>query len=217
MGSFYGSAATVGKLERQYLTTRHEKELVEQNAELYSLLVTTQEVEEALMKGRIEGKEYDAACQPLIQGYKMLCSAVQIPDLNEFAKQYNVSSYVYGIRRLHAGLLATQEHGTNDGSAGSKQYFTIQATQSFIAIINRLEMDMKDSRDYVLDLSGLVALLRNLKEFKEDSAPLEKPLYWLKKLAAAPGSYQLTEDEAQQLQLDIELAREAFAAYYMGR
>lgn len=94
---FNESSANLGASKEAKLTnTRAERDLQESLAELFSIIITLDELEKAFLKDAVPEAEYTEICERSLRQYKALLAdetiAKEFEGLEEFKTKWDVSS-----------------------------------------------------------------------------------------------------------------------------
>lgn len=193
---------------------KRERENLDNLADLFAILKTTEKLERAYVRDAISAREYEPACNKLIAQFKTLYSSIKymVPDVNQFMAQYNMQCPMAAQRLLHSGIPATYEHGKPDEEGGSQgNAVSVASTvQYFITTMDTLKLNMIAVDQVYPLLSDLVQSLHKVKQLPPDFEGKQKTKEWLSKLHAMPASQDLGEDEVRQLLFDLETAYTAF-------
>jgi len=193
---------------------KRERENLDNLADLFAILKTTEKLERAYVRDAISAREYEPACNKLIAQFKTLYSSIKymVPDVNQFMAQYNMQCPMAAQRLLHSGIPATYEHGKPDEEGGShgNAVSVASTVQYFITTMDTLKLNMIAVDQVYPLLSDLVQSLHKVKQLPPDFEGKQKTKEWLSKLHAMPASQDLGEDEVRQLLFDLETAYTAF-------
>uniref|UniRef100_A0A7S1T3J6 Vacuolar protein sorting-associated protein 28 homolog n=1 Tax=Tetraselmis chuii TaxID=63592 RepID=A0A7S1T3J6_9CHLO len=193
---------------------KRERENLDNLADLFAILKTTEKLERAYVRDAISAREYEPACNKLIAQFKTLYGSIKymVPDVNQFMAQYNMQCPMAAQRLLHSGIPATYEHGKPDEEGGSQgNAVSVASTvQYFITTMDTLKLNMIAVDQVYPLLSDLVQSLHKVKQLPPDFEGKQKTKEWLSKLHAMPASQDLGEDEVRQLLFDLETAYTAF-------
>jgi ESCRT-I complex subunit VPS28 len=141
-------------------TTRREREVFENQADLYALFVTVEQLEKAFVRGVISPEAYTEACTQLIAQFKAAQRLVEdsVPDIEAFLHQYTLNCPA-AIHRL-LGIPATVEHGSRT-SSGNLAKHSAEIVHHFVTIMDALKLNMR-AVDHLHPL--LVELLSSLQQ-----------------------------------------------------
>eukprot|EP00191_Tetraselmis_sp_GSL018_P006399 CAMPEP_0177604194 /NCGR_PEP_ID=MMETSP0419_2-20121207/15980_1 /TAXON_ID=582737 /ORGANISM="Tetraselmis sp., Strain GSL018" /LENGTH=192 /DNA_ID=CAMNT_0019098145 /DNA_START=214 /DNA_END=792 /DNA_ORIENTATION=- len=186
---------------------------MENLADLFAILKTTEKLERAYVRDAITAKEYEPACEKLIGQFKTLYSSITdtVPDVSRFMAQYNMQCPLGAQRLLLSGIPATYEHGKpSDGGTQSNAASVAATVQHFITAMDSLKLNMVAVDQVYPLLSDLVQSLHKVKQLPPDFEGKQKSKEWLSKLHAMPASQDLSEEEVRQLLFDLENAYNSF-------
>ena len=183
-----------------------EREEHDNNAELYAIIVATEHLEKAFVRGIVSDKDYSAACVKLIGQYRTALSLVK--DSEEFIKTYNLNvDCKAGMARLTAGIPATSEHQTG-GADDAKTVAEI--VQHFITSMDSIRLNMNTVDALLPCLTDLLDSLNRLQKLSPDFEGKVKIKAWITKLNTMKASDELSEDDTRQLLMELDSSYSAF-------
>ena len=68
-----------------------ERENIDNLSDLYAIIVTTEALEKAYFRDNVNASDYTSQASKLIQQFKTLQAALNIPDVQQFMNKYNVN------------------------------------------------------------------------------------------------------------------------------
>jgi len=146
---------------------KRERENMDNLADLFAILKTTEKLERAYVRDAISAREYEPACAKLIAQFKTLYSSIKdsVPDVQQFMSQYNMQCPMAAQRLLHSGIPATYEHGKPDEDSSSQgNAVSVAATvQHFITTMDTLKLNMIAVDQVYPLLSDLVQSLHKVR------------------------------------------------------
>ncbi|CCE64702.1 hypothetical protein TPHA_0I01980 [Tetrapisispora phaffii CBS 4417] len=209
--------------------TLEEKENIESLADIYSIIITTDNVEKAYLKDSISNEEYTTYINKLLVQYKTYLSEgntnllTQFGDLTAFKDKYDIIA-PNAITRLERGIPVTVEHAleptrdrNSDGDENHSSQTIIntnsgkdiaEATGNFITVMDALKLNYR-AKDQLHPLMSELLLSINKvtrSEFKNRSKLVE----WIVKINKMKMKDLLSEDEARELLFELDLAYKAF-------
>lgn len=210
----------------QLFETDGEKEIVEELSEVYSLIVTIDQLEKAYIRDCVDATAYTSACQRLLGQYATLLRNSQLErafgDIDEFSRKYKVQCS-NGITRIKVGVPATieiaqaapAENRTSTPitySAPQQPVFNPQAvaevTGNFITAMDGLKLNFR-AKDQLHPLfSELVTSLNKVST--KDFEGRGKLIQWLIFLNKMKINDQLDDEQVRQCLFDLESAYKNF-------
>mmetsp|Transcript_62271 Transcript_62271/g.148625 ORF Transcript_62271/g.148625 Transcript_62271/m.148625 type:complete len:358 (+) Transcript_62271:51-1124(+) len=188
------------------------KELRETNmeADLYSILVATERLEAAFIRGVVANEDYERNCMQLIAQFKTLRTALRdkCPDIKAFAREHGLNCPLAEERLLGAGLAATAllASGTSATTGSGKESLAcFKASEALITLSDALKLKLDavdDLLPLVRDLQARIAAIPSLPPLPG----LERMQGWLVTLNNMRAADQLSEDQCRQLVLDVDQA-----------
>lgn len=178
-------------------------------AELYSILVTTEHLETAFVRGAVSNEDYERNCTQIIAQFKTLQNALRdwYPDVRVFIREQGIHCPLAEERLLDAGVPATSlyQKGGAAASAGKESFACFKASEGFITLSDALKLDIKavdevlplvrDLQDSILSIPALPPL-----------AGVDRIASWLVDLNGKRASDVLDDSQCRQLAMDVELA-----------
>jgi ESCRT-I complex subunit VPS28 len=196
-----------------------ERDLYESLAEIYSIIVTLEALERAFLKDSVSETDYTDTCSRLLKQYKSNLAddsvARAFGSLDSFKLEWNLE-VPRASDRLKIGLPATVEApsrapGTASGSgAGAAATHIVSASENFITLFDAIKMNMlsKDTLHPIL-VETIQAVNKVTDQDFENKA---KIVQWLITLNQMRAAQDLTDDQARELQFDMNLAYDGFKA-----
>lgn len=201
------SSHALEDLVAQMASNKKEEEMLENYADLYAILKTTEKLERAYVRDDISAKDYEPACRKLIAQFRTLWETLRdaVPDVEQFMATYSMQCPMAAKRLLHSGLPATVEHGKPTSDGGSSNPFTIAETvQHFITVMDSLKLNMVAIDQVYPLLSDLVQSLHRVPHLPPDFRAKSVTKQWLTKLHGRPAAAELSDEEVRQLLFDLE-------------
>jgi ESCRT-I complex subunit VPS28 len=196
--------------------SRHES-----RRQIYALIVVTDRLERAWLKGAIPTEVYEARCYELINKFLAAKKAFvgAVPDLERFAVEFRLDAdhgYPLGYHRLIvAGLPATKE-GPAPAATDQKrqQKVASRCTASFITLLDLIEMGQTETETLVKYVQELLVNLNSMDGVQGNLTLRQQIEAWSKKLHRMGVGVNLTELEIRELKLDVELGYAAFQQHF---
>ncbi|QLQ79471.1 hypothetical protein HG537_0C01180 [Torulaspora globosa] len=209
-----------------------EKELVETLSEIYSIIITIDQIERLYIKDVIgDEQEYTNLINKLLVRYNtLIANNENDPEfrrmfgssIHEFTDKYNIIAS-NGVIRLEKGIPMTTEH--NDGRSGNGSNYNAknvaEATGNFITIMDALKLNYR-SKDQLHPLLAELLLSINrvgpaqgaASEGGEGGAGFEKDkkklVEWIVKINRMRIDQELNGQEAKELLFDLDVAYKNF-------
>jgi ESCRT-I complex subunit VPS28 len=191
--------------------TPEEKEFFESEAIVYSIIRTVEVLEKAHLSDKITEDEYNSLCRNLINKYKTLVDSLgsSYPGLEGFLQKYSLSaSCKLACKRLQLGITALDAYGTESDRPRTSNIIAV--TQCFITANNALQLEMRGVRDLIPILQEVITTLgkvTGVPSSYQGGATIQE---WLIKLSKKKVSDELTAEELQELEFDIDQAYRKF-------
>ncbi|EGS19275.1 uncharacterized protein CTHT_0059010 [Thermochaetoides thermophila DSM 1495] len=198
--------------------TRAERDLQESLAELFSIIVTIDELEKAFLKDAIPEAEYTEICERSLKQYKSLLAdetvARAFGGLEEFKAQWDLE-VPRATERIRVGMPATAVTASSGpatastaAAANTNGALIVEATQDFITFLDALKLGLL-SKDQLHPLLTYVIQSVN-KVTDRDFENRGKIVQWLITLNQMKATEELSEEQARELEMDINAAYQGF-------
>lgn len=191
-----------------YETSRERAELDEQ-ANMYAILLATEHLERAYARDAIEPKEYTQQCKKLISQFKLAERVLQ-SDTETFMTLYNVDCPRAAERLLKMGV---PEPLKGDAEEASHAVTVAETVQHFITAMDAVKLDQRAVDELHPLLSDLMDVLVRLPETPNDFEPNRKVQKWLQKLNGMRAVEEISDDDSRQLYHDLDSAYAEFTRY----
>ncbi|GMM51664.1 ESCRT-I subunit protein [Starmerella bacillaris] len=185
-------------------------------AEVYSLIISIDEIEKAFERDSINMDDYNDIIGKLLNNYATLIreEAVenQFSSLKDFVAEYNIQAQK-GIRRIELGIPATAEYIEGSSSQVSNRGHTsakavAQAAGNFITFCDGVHLNYRGKEDLHPLLAALATSLNRVTKMNFNGR--SKIVEWLIKLNQLKSNEKLTEEESVQCFVDVEEAYNNF-------
>lgn len=193
--------------------TPEEQALYENEAIIYSIIRTLDPLEKAHLNEKISDEDYHSHCKKLLNQYKMLSQSLgtDFPGLSEFMSKYKLSSLCkLAFQRLSLGITAIET-----GQTGPEVVSTtavINTVQSFIMATDAIQMEIytvSRIQPLIQDIVFHLSSVRGIPNSYQGRAKLQE---WLVTLNAMRAYDDLSQEEAHQLDFDVDKAYREFRA-----
>ncbi|EGR48199.1 vacuolar sorting protein [Trichoderma reesei QM6a] len=225
-------SATINLDEEVTLTsTRAERDLQDSLGELFSIIVTLDELEKAFLKDAIPEAEYTDICERSLRQYKALLAdetiAAEFRDLEDFKAKWELD-VPRATERLRVGMPSTtitassaapssastaaaSAGGGGGGGGGGNNpsgVLILEATQEFITFLDAVKLGLLSKDQLHPLLSDVIQSVNRVTDKDFDSRG--KIVQWLITLNQMKASDELSEQQARELELDIQQAYQGF-------
>ncbi|KAM0258491.1 hypothetical protein ACHAQJ_003830 [Trichoderma viride] len=237
-------SATINLDEEVKLTgTRAERDLQDSLGELFSIIVTLDELEKAFLKDAIPEAEYTDICERSLRQYKALLAdetiANEFKDLEEFKAKWEVgiSMLDNGVNicalqltpafpqkldvprateRLRVGMPSTTVNASSTAAApapaaaanNTSGVLILEATQEFITFLDAVKLGLLSKDQLHPLLSDVIQSVNRVTDKDFDNRG--KIVQWLITLNQMKASDELGEQQARELDMDIQQAYQGF-------
>ncbi|PSC72086.1 vacuolar sorting-associated 28-like protein 2-like [Micractinium conductrix] len=197
------------------LTNKGEREVLDQYADLFAILKTTEKLERAYVRDAISVKEYEPACLKLIGQFRTLWDSLRssVPDVEAFMSTYNMQCPMAAHRLIKSGVPGNQEHvPTRPDPTASSAIAVAETVQHFITAMDSIKLQMVAVDQIYPLISDLVTAMGKVSTLPPDISGRKNIRGWQTKLYTMPASYELGGEEVRQLLFDLESAYNEFMA-----
>jgi ESCRT-I complex subunit VPS28 len=187
-------------------------------AELYSILVATEHLEAAFVRGVVPNEDYEKHCTQLLAQFKTLRNGLKdkCPDVKAFAREQGLKCPLAEERLLGTGVAATALYGGASAATGKESLACFKASECFITLSDALKLNLTavdELLPLVRDLQASIVQIPNLPPI----AGIERIAGWLVTLNSKRASDHLDEAQCRQLALDTEQAYTALKNFLQER
>lgn len=206
--------ATCLNLDQEFkLYSNHlEREKYDNQATLYSIILSLEHLERAYVRDSITQAQYTPACGRLLGHFKTLLNLVggDLKWIQNFMIEYRMDCQA-AANRIRVGVPATVEHSSSeDGNQSSKASRGVaETTQNFITFMDALKLRMR-AKDQLHPLLSelMVGYSKFPKSHEWEGRP--KILHWLITLNSMRASDEISEEQSRQILFDIDSAYQEF-------
>ncbi|KAL7945166.1 vacuolar protein sorting-associated [Trichoderma barbatum] len=213
-------SATINLDEEVKLSnTRAERDLQDSLGELFSIIVTLDELEKAFLKDAIPEAEYTEICERSLRQYKALLAdetiAAEFGDLEDFKAKWELD-VPRATERLRVGMPSTTITASSAAPASAPAAATnntsgvliLEATQEFITFLDAVKLGLLSKDQLHPLLSDVIQSVNRVTDKDFDNRG--KIVQWLIILNQMKASDELGEQQARELELDIQQAYQGF-------
>ncbi|RDA88328.1 hypothetical protein CP532_5539 [Ophiocordyceps camponoti-leonardi (nom. inval.)] len=212
-------SATINLDEEVKLTeTRAERDLQESLAELFSIIITLDELEKAFLKDAIPEAEYTEICERSLRQYKALLAddtiAREFQGLEEFKTKWEIEA-PRATERLRVGMPSTTVTASSSAAPppassanNTSGVLILEATQEFITFLDAVKLGMLSKDQLHPLLSDVIQSVNRVTDQDFDSRG--KIVQWLITLNQMKAAEELSEQQARELEMDIQQAYQGF-------
>ncbi|EON98301.1 putative vacuolar protein sorting-associated protein 28 protein [Phaeoacremonium minimum UCRPA7] len=197
--------------------SRAERDLQDSLAEIFSIIVTLDELEKAFLKDAIPEADYTEICERSLKQYKSILAdetvAKAFGDLEEFKAEWDLE-VPRATERIRVGMPSTAVTASagsapTPSSAGNTSgALILEATQDFITFLDALRLGLL-AKDQLHPL--LTDVIQSVNKVTDrDFENRGKIVQWLITLNQMKATEELSEAQARELELDINSAYQGF-------
>ncbi|KAK3329535.1 ESCRT-1 complex, Vps28 subunit [Apodospora peruviana] len=198
--------------------TRAERDLQESLAEIFSIIVTIDELEKAFLKDAVPEADYTEICERSLKQYKSILADETVANafvgLEEFKAEWGLE-VPRATERLRVGMPSTAVTASSGSAptpatAGKNTSGTLilDATENFITFLDALRLGLLAKDQLHPLLTDVIQSVNKVTDRDFDNRG--KIVQWLITLNQMKATEELSEDHARELELDINSAYQGF-------
>jgi ESCRT-I complex subunit VPS28 len=194
--------------EVKLYNTPKERESYNNQANLFAILSTLEQLEKAYMKDCIKANEYTTNCSNLLSQFKTAFRLVEkeFPNVEDFVKKYNLDCPIASVRIKEDRPLTIKDETVNPNSSKS----IAQTVQLFITLMDKLRLGIVANDELQPDFRELIDVMNRLTLLSADSEAKLKIQKWYTQLQQMSASDEINEEQSRDILLDLETAYYAF-------
>ncbi|CAJ1398585.1 unnamed protein product [Effrenium voratum] len=198
--------AAAAPARRPTTLSAQERREASKPGELYSIIVASEHLESAFIRGSVSNQDYERECNLLLAQFKTLKTGLKdkCPDIRAFASEHGLHCPLAEERLLGTGVAATALFG-GTAEGGKESLACFKASEGFITLLDAVKLNLTAADELlplVRDLQASIVGIPNLPPLPG----LERITGWLVTLNGMRASDQITEAQSRQLALDVEQA-----------
>ncbi|KAH8648001.1 putative vacuolar protein sorting-associated protein 28 [Tricladium varicosporioides] len=211
-------SATINLDEEVKLSeTRAERDLQDSLAEVFSIIITLDELEKAYLKDAIAESDYTEICDRLLKQYRAILTDEvvnrEFVDLETFKTEWDME-VPRATERIRIGLPSTvtapSHNPTSLGNNSINGTLILEATQDFITFLDALKLGLLAKDQLHPLLSDVIQSVNKVTD--RDFEGRGKIVQWLIALNQMKATEEVSEDQARELELDMNSAYQGFKA-----
>ncbi|KAI1323790.1 ESCRT-1 complex, Vps28 subunit [Xylariaceae sp. FL0255] len=198
--------------------TRAERDLQDSLAELFSIIVTLDELERAFLKDAIPEADYIEICERSLKQYKSILTdetvAKAFVGLEEFKSEWDLE-VPRATERIKVGMPSTAVTASTGPTAqpaapidSKLGQLILKATEDFITFLDALRLGLHAKDQLHPLLTDIIQSANKVTDRDFDNRG--KIIQWLITLNQMKATEELTEDQARELESDINSAYTGF-------
>ncbi|KAG0652034.1 vacuolar sorting-associated 28 [Hyphodiscus hymeniophilus] len=198
--------------------TRAERDLQDSLAEVFSIIITLDELEKAYLKDAISESDYTEICDRLLKQYKAILTdeavSRQFVDLESFKNEWDME-VPRATERIRIGLPSTVtapsiNTSTTSNGGGMNGTLILEATQDFITFLDALKLGLLAKDQLHPLLSDVIQSVNKVAD--RDFEGRGKIVQWLITLNQMKATEEVSEEQSRELELDMNSAYQGFKA-----
>ncbi|TEY74625.1 hypothetical protein BOTCAL_0072g00210 [Botryotinia calthae] len=197
--------------------SRAERDLQDSLAEVFSIIITLDQLERAYLKDAIPESDYTETCDRLLKQYKAILAdesvAREFVDLETFKNEWDID-VPRATERLRIGLPSTvtapSHNASTSNNTSTNGTLILEATQDFITFLDALKLGLLAKDQLHPLLSDVIQSVNKVTD--RDFEGRGKIVQWLIALNQMRATEEVSEDKARELELDMNSAYQGFKA-----
>ncbi|QSZ29546.1 hypothetical protein DSL72_004061 [Monilinia vaccinii-corymbosi] len=197
--------------------SRAERDLQDSLAEVFSIIITLDQLERAYLKDAIPESDYTETCDRLLKQYKAILAdesvAREFVDVETFKNEWDIE-VPRATERLRIGLPSTvtapSHNASTSNNNGTNGTLILEATQDFITFLDALKLGLLAKDQLHPLLSDVIQSVNKVTD--RDFEGRGKIVQWLIALNQMKATEEVSEDQARELELDMNSAYQGFKA-----
>lgn len=194
-----------------------ERKILDQQAELFSIINAVETLEKAFVKDLVSREEYTAMCTDLITKYKTVLNILGASfSIDAFFGEFSPSLHASHKRLVSSGVPATVENaavlsGPGGNSAATHTLYVAKAVESFITTMDLLSLNILTVDQLHPPISALLDALNRLPFLPPNFEGKNNVCKWLICLnAKSAPTDELTPEEKNRCYFDLNKGLQAF-------
>ncbi|CAF3888512.1 unnamed protein product [Rotaria magnacalcarata] len=183
-----------------------ERERYDNMADVFSIITTLQALEKAYIKDLVEPAEYTSNCQILLAKYSAAFRQLEgeFPKVEDFVHKYKLDCPA-AILRINEGRPITVRD--DRGNMGKSIAETVSL---FINLMDKLKLNIRANDMLQTDVRDLLDVINRMNLIPSNYTGRDKIPKWLNILTNLNAAEEITDDQARQFQMDLEICYNEF-------
>ncbi|CAF2886028.1 unnamed protein product [Rotaria sp. Silwood2] len=183
-----------------------ERERYDNMADVFSIITTLQALEKAYIKDLVEPDEYTKNCEKLLAKFAAAFRAIQsqFPLIEDFVRKYKLDCPAALLRIREGRPITVRDDRGNMGKA------IAETVSLFINLMDKLKLNIRANDMLQTDVRELLDVINRMNMIPSNYIGREKISKWLNILANMNAAEEITEDQARQFQMDLEICFSEF-------
>ncbi|CAF3695764.1 unnamed protein product [Rotaria sordida] len=183
-----------------------ERERYDNMADVFSIITTLQALEKAYIKDLVEPAEYTKHCEKLLAKFTAAFPQIkgEFTRIEDFVHKYKLDCPA-ALLRIHEGRPITVRD--DRGNMGKDIAETVSL---FINLMDKLKLNYRANDMLQSDVRDLLGVINRMNLVPANYIGREKILKWLNLLTNMNAAEDITEEQARQFQMDLEICYNDF-------
>ncbi|UJR32234.1 hypothetical protein I4U23_019700 [Adineta vaga] len=183
-----------------------ERERYDNMADVFSIITTLQALEKAYIKDVVEPAEYTKNCEKLLAKFTAAFRQIQgeFPQIEDFAHKYKLDCPAALLRIREGRPITVRDDRGNMGKA------IAETVSLFINVMDKLKLNIRANDMLQTDVRELLDVINRMNIIPSSYIGREKIPKWLNTLTNMNAAEEITDDQARQFQMDLEICYNDF-------
>lgn len=183
-----------------------ERERYDNQANLFAIISTIEQLERAYRNDFITPNEYTSSCTNLLTQYKTAFRLVEpeFKQIEDFVRKYKLECPVAMVR------IKDDRPITIKDDSGNSRKLIAQTVSLFITLLDKLKLGIKANDEIQPDLRELIDVMNRLSMIPTRFDGKLKIQSWYSQLQEMSASDEIDDDQSRNMALDLETAYYGF-------
>ncbi|CAF0961978.1 unnamed protein product [Adineta steineri] len=178
-----------------------ERERYDNMADVFSIITTLQALEKAYIRDVVESAEYTKHCEKLLAKFSAAFRQIEgdFNQIEEFAHKYKLDCPAALLRIREGRPITIRDDRGNMGKAIAETVALI------INLMDKLRLNIRANDMLQTDVRELLDVINRMNLIPSNYIGREKIPYWLNILTNMNAAEEITDDQARQFQMDLDI------------
>lgn len=188
---------------------------IDRLADLYSILVALDRLEQAYVQDTIQSSSYGNACVKLLAQYRTWLDsyASLVTSAEDFARSYGLSCPA-AFARIRAGVPASLVHGDAEADAKRNRALNVlDIGERFITAMDAIKLNMRAVDELFPSVNEILENMNRFEQFPPQHDSRLRVQKWVLELTNMKASDELSEEQSRQMFFDLETSYNGFRKF----
>lgn len=178
-----------------------ERERYDNMADVFSIITTLQALEKAYIKDVVEPAAYTKNCEILLAKFTAAYRQIEgeFPKIEDFVRKYRLDCPAALLRIREGRPITVRDDRGNMGKA------IAETVSLFINLMDKLKLNIRANDMLQTDVRELLDVINRMNIIPSNYIGREKIPKWLNVLSSMNAAEEISEDQARQFQMDLEI------------